>query len=98
MPTIPRPTITATTIRTTLRALLAGGGGATGAVEGTATLEAPTGAPHLLQNCAPSLRVAPQELQNAMVHLGAGILLAWPRVYRRLSISGAKARFHRRGR
>ena len=41
------------------------GGADTGTPPGTA----PAAAPHLLQNCAPSFKVAPQELQNAISHL-----------------------------
>src|SRR5690242_10746012 len=69
-PRIPRPTITATTIRMILRALLLCGTAvvvATGE-EGTADDALPAGwvAPHLVQNLAPPSRVAPQELQNAI--------------------------------
>src|SRR5579864_4569916 len=71
-PRIPKPTRTATTIRTTLRALLPPFGAAAGvAVEDKAEAEAPgtTVAPHLLQNFVPGLRVAPHELQNAISDL-----------------------------
>src|SRR5271170_4690677 len=79
-------TMTPTTIRMTLRALLpelgaaaaaAGGTGAAGGVPAGATgeavvggsVEARIGAPHLLQNLVPAVMFAPQELQNAIVHL-----------------------------
>src|ERR1700687_6240182 len=70
-PRIQTPTSTATTIRTTLRALLppVGAVAGTGAVEVTPGADSPgaTAAPHLLQNFVPGFRVAPQELQNAIV-------------------------------
>src|SRR5579863_8031970 len=77
-PRIPTNTTTATTMRMTLRAPppAAGTGGAvtTGGVGGVTDGTAPAGAaaepriaaPHLLQNRVPGLRLAPQELQNAM--------------------------------
>src|ERR1035437_4148191 len=72
-PRIPMPTITATTIRMILRALLppVGAGAGGGAVDVTPAAGGPdaTAAPHLLQNFVPSFRVAPQELQNAINHL-----------------------------
>src|SRR5580704_8825913 len=70
MPRTPMPTITAMTMRTTLRALLPpAGGGATGG--GAATTGAPPAmaAPHLLQNFVSGVRAVPQELQNAIFHL-----------------------------
>src|SRR6202158_6606591 len=77
MPRIQTPTSTATTIRTTLRALLppVGTVAAGGVVEvappavDVAAVDVPgaTAAPHLLQNFVPGFRVAPQELQNAIV-------------------------------
>src|ERR1700693_4422448 len=82
MPTVatPRmqmPTMTATTIRTTLRALLppVGAGAGAAVVEATAAADGPaaTAAPHLLQNFVPGFRVAPQELQNAISHLVSGV-------------------------
>src|ERR1700687_4749644 len=70
-PRIQMPTSTATTMRTTLRALLppVGAGAGTGAVEVTPGADSPgaTAVPHLLQNFVPGFRVAPQELQNAIV-------------------------------
>jgi hypothetical protein len=72
MPRIPMPTMMATTMRITLRALLPpiGAGAGVGTVDGTPGADAPaTGAPHLLQNFVPGFRVAPQELQNAIGHL-----------------------------
>src|SRR6202051_3305748 len=75
-PRIQTPTSTAPTIRTTLRALLppVGAVAGAGAVEvapavGVAAVDVPgaTAAPHLLQNFVPGFRVAPQELQNAIV-------------------------------
>ena len=67
------PTITATTMRITLRALPppVGAGAGGGAVDVTPGEDAPTAtaAPHLLQNFVPGFRVAPQELQNAINHL-----------------------------
>src|SRR5579863_5405652 len=78
-PRIPTKTTTATTMRMTLSAPppAAGTGGAAttagvgGATDGTATpgaaAEPRIAAPHLLQNRVPRVRLAPQELQNAMV-------------------------------
>ena len=62
------PTMTATTMRTTLRALLPPVVGGTGValVAGTG-VEAT--APHLLQNFVPASRVAPHLLQKAMTYL-----------------------------
>jgi hypothetical protein len=63
--------MTPTMIRMILSALLPplDGGGA-GVIGWAEAAGAPvTAAPHLLQNFVPSLSVAPQELQNAMVHL-----------------------------
>src|SRR5260370_29213730 len=67
---MPMPTITATTIRMTLRALLPPvvGGTEAGVTPGVGAAAA-TATPHLLQNVVPALRVAPQELQNAISHL-----------------------------
>src|ERR1700756_4771154 len=71
MPRTPMRTMMPTMTRMTLRALLppleGGGPGAIGEAEVAGTPL--TAAPHLLQNFVPSLRGAPQELQNAMVHL-----------------------------
>src|SRR5271167_4842715 len=71
-PRIPTTTMTATTIRMILRALLPPvvgvGGGGVGAPPG-ADGPAATAAPHLLQNFVSAVRVAPQELQNAISHL-----------------------------
>src|ERR1700722_4088164 len=71
MPRIPTRTMTATTIRITLRALLPPVGAVAGAVEVAPEIAIPAGtaAPHLLQNFVPGFRVAPQELQNAISHL-----------------------------
>src|SRR5208337_2100139 len=84
IPRIPIPTITAMTIRITLRALLPPVGGAAGA--GGGCTEAAGGAaaapaPHLLQNFDPGSRVAPQELQNAIGHLVVGIVRTLTREY-----------------
>ena len=63
-------TMTPTTMRMILRALLppleGGGPGVIGWAEAGAPV---TALPHLLQNFVPSLSGAPQELQNAMLHL-----------------------------
>src|ERR1700733_3133253 len=94
-PRIPRPMITAATMRMILRALLPPVGvcaGAAGVTPGAAALAATgadaseaTGDPHLLQNFVPAFSVAPQELQNAINHL---VRACWEkstaRVYRRL--------------
>src|ERR1700686_1880099 len=86
-PRIQTPTSTATTIRTTLRALLppVGAVAGTGAVEVTPGADSPgaTAAPHLLQNFVPGFRVAPQELQNAIVTSGRWCEKSSARVYRR---------------
>src|ERR1039458_676895 len=73
MPRIPRQTTTATTIRMILRALLppVAGGAGRGLVM-TGAGGAAVAAPHLLQNFVPSVRAAPQELQNAINHLVGG--------------------------
>src|ERR1700686_5754888 len=75
MPRIPTRTMTATTIRITLRALLPPVGAGAGAVEVAPEIAVPAGtaAPHLLQNFVPGFRVAPQELQNAISHLVNGV-------------------------
>src|ERR1700686_1294200 len=75
MPRIPTRTITATTIKITLRALLPPVGAGAGAVDGMPAVAAPaaTAAPHLLQNFVPGFRVAPQELQNAISHLVSAV-------------------------
>src|SRR5579871_3748252 len=66
-------TRTATTMRMILSALLppfAGGAETGGAVTGVADAGgAATAAPHLLQNFVSGVRLAPQELQNAINHL-----------------------------
>src|SRR5438477_8153112 len=76
MPRIPMTTMTATTIRIILRALLppvgAGGAGIGGRAADVAPGAVATAAPHLLQNWVPGLSVAPQELQNAISHLLGG--------------------------
>src|SRR5215472_155259 len=75
----PRIAIAPTMIRMVLTALLFCLGGA-GEGEGPVAagdmrggMAPPIGAPHLPQNAAPSLRLVPQELQNAIDHLGASI-------------------------
>src|SRR5271169_6612721 len=69
-PTVATPRIPTT--RMILRALLPPvvgvGGGGVGAPPG-ADGPAATAAPHLLQNFVSAVRVAPQELQNAISHL-----------------------------
>jgi hypothetical protein len=42
--------------------------------------------PHLVQNLAPLARVAPQELQNAMVHLAFILVCGSGGVYRRCTV------------
>src|SRR6202140_4676140 len=78
---MPRTTMMATMMSTILRALLPpGGAGATGAeaAGGGGSGAAAAGelavmpAPHLLQNLVPGVRLAPQELQNAIRHLRRG--------------------------
>src|ERR1700686_4649942 len=79
---MPRTTMMATMMSTILRALLppvgagatgaeAAGAGVTGAAAGAGEL-AVMPAPHLLQNLVPGVRLAPQELQNAISHLRRG--------------------------
>src|ERR1035437_2236611 len=76
IPRTPTPTMTATTMRMILRALLppleGGAGGRVVGVTPGADGPAATTAPHLLQNFVPAFRVAPQELQNAISHLVGG--------------------------
>src|SRR2546430_1882468 len=90
-PRIPRPTITATTSRMTLRALppCFVGEAETGSVEDVAAGTVPdvsTVTPHLLQNLAPGARVAPHELQNAINYLTKVSSERTARVYRRLMV------------
>src|SRR5271157_735963 len=97
MPRIPMLTMTAKTIRMTLSALLPPLGGGAG-VDDAGTGEAADGvaamaAPHLLQNCVPSVRVAPQELQNAIGHLEVMSMSTLnARVYRRWAVETAAER------
>src|SRR5690242_12847635 len=79
---MPMPTMTAMTISTTLRPLLRPVGGAAdaGVAGGAGVAAGETGPsamvePHLLQNFAPAVRGAPQELQNAISHLAGGFSL-----------------------
>src|SRR6266436_3195093 len=81
IPKIPRPTITATTIRMIFRALLFLGAAVIVAgtdEEGEADDALPSGwvAPHLVQNFAPPSKVAPQELQNAIKFASRPIIFA----------------------
>src|SRR5580704_16548093 len=83
MPKMPRPTITATTIRMTLRALLLLGAvasevGAGAGEEDTAADVRPNGwvAPHFVLNFAPPSRVAPQALQNAIKLTSRSLIFA----------------------
>jgi hypothetical protein len=71
---MPSTTITATTIRMILSALLLLAGGAGGretGEDGAAGAAEAAGAPHFGQNLAPASRLLPQELQNAIGHLAA---------------------------